>query len=314
MPRLQALLKDEHVQNLVTVPMIRGRVTRLNGVEPDIDELDPDGRWIMRGDRGFTFAAEPSGDTHIVEGKWWPADYAGPPLVSMEAEAGHALGLKVGDAITINVLGRSMEAKIANFRKVDWSTMAINFALVFSPNTLAGAPYQYLATVRVPPEREAALATAMGAAFPNITIIRISAVLAEVSALLAKVLAVISAAAGVTILCGLMVVAGATAAGFRQRLKETAILRAIGATSGDIRWAFLAEFLLLGAAVAVLALGAGTLGAWFIVTYWLEGHWAVGWSLALWVLAGVIITSVAFALVSYRTAMRQPVTAVLRIP
>ena len=314
MPTLQALLKAEHVQDFTSMPMIRGRVTQLNGVTPDIDTLDPDGRWIMRGDRGFTFAAEPAEDAHIVEGQWWPADYAGPPLVSMEAEAGHALGLKVGDAITINVLGRTMEVTVANFRRVDWSTMAINFALVFSPNTLAGAPYQYLATVRVPVEREAALATAMGAAFPNITIIRVSAVLAEVSALLAKVLAVISAAAGVTILCGLMVVAGATAAGFRQRLTETAILRAIGATSADIRWAFLAEFLLLGAAVAVLALGAGTLGAWFIVTYWLDGQWAVGWSLALWVLLGVIAAAIAFALVSYRTAMRQPVTAVLRIP
>jgi len=314
MPRLEALLDEAHVEDFNSMPMIRGRVTHLNGVEPEIDELDPDGRWIMRGDRGFTFAAEPPRDTHIVEGEWWPADYDGPPLVSIEAEAGYALGLKPGDKITINVLGRPIEVTVANFRKVDWSTMAINFALVFSPNTLAGAPYQYLATVRVPPAAEPALATKMGGAFPNITIIRVSAVLAEVSALLGKVMSVISAAAGVTILCGLLVVAGATAAGFRQRLKETAILRAIGATSRDIQWAFLAEFLALGAVVAVLALAAGTLGAWFIVTFWLEGTWSVGWHLAGWVLVGVIATAIAFAMVSYRHAMRQPVTAVLRIP
>ena len=314
MPKLQSLLDDATVQDFNSVPMIRGRVTHLNGVEPVIADLPEQGRWILRGDRGFTFSAAPPRDTHVVEGKWWPVDYDGPPLVSMEAESGHALGLKVGDSITINILGRPITATIANFRRVDWGTMAINFALVFSPGTLANAPYQYLATVSVPPQAESTLATKLGAAFPNLTIIRVSAVLAEVSALLGKVLAMISAAAGVTILCGLMVVAGAVAAGFRERLKETAILRAIGATSTDIRTAFLAEFLLLGAVVAALALGAGTLGAWFIVTYWLQGTWAMGWSLAIWVLLGVIAVSVLFALVSYRAAMRQPVTAVLRIP
>jgi putative ABC transport system permease protein len=166
----------------------------------------------------------------------------------------------------------------------------------------------------VPPERESALATALGTAFPNFTIVKVSAVMAEVGGLLSKVMAMISAGAGVTILCGLLVVAGATAAGFRQRRRESAIFRAVGATSADIQWAFLAEFLILGAVVAALALGLGTAGAWFVVTFWLQSTWHLGWALTGLVLLGVIAASILFALVSYRDAIGQPVMRVLRMP
>ena len=83
----------------------------------------------------------------VVDGEWWDADYRGPPLVSLEKKIADGLGLKLGDDIAVNVLGRDITAKIGNLRTVDWQRLGINFVLVFSPNTFAGAPHTHIATL-----------------------------------------------------------------------------------------------------------------------------------------------------------------------
>jgi hypothetical protein len=102
---------------------------------------------VLNGDRGLTYSQEvPEGST-VVAGKWWPADYAGEPLVSFEAETAKGLHLKIGDTVTVNILGRNVTARIANLRDVKWESLALNFVMVFLPNTLAGAPHNLPATI-----------------------------------------------------------------------------------------------------------------------------------------------------------------------
>ena len=129
------------------VPMMRGRIVAAKGIKAADLKPGEGSAWVLRGDRGITYTnAAPQG-SRLVAGAWWPADYAGPPLVSVESRTAKDLGLKLGDSVTVNVLGRNITARIANLRMVDWQSLGINFVLVFSPNTFAGAPHTDIATL-----------------------------------------------------------------------------------------------------------------------------------------------------------------------
>ncbi len=142
--------EQEPTGKLERVPMLRGRIVELNGVDVQKVEIPAEGGWVLRGDRGLTYEASQPENATLSEGDWWPENYAGEPLVSFAAEEGREIGLKLGDTITVNVLGRNVTARIANFREVKWETLGINFVMVFSPNTFAGAPHSWLATLVTP--------------------------------------------------------------------------------------------------------------------------------------------------------------------
>ena len=153
-------------------PMLRGRMVKLGDKPAEQVKAPPEAQWVLTGDRGLTYSAGvPEGST-VVAGKWWPADYAGEPLVSFEAEIAKGLGLKIGDTVTVNVLGRNITARIANLREVKWESLSLNFVMVFSPNTLAGAPHNLLATITLPKDAplaaEGRLAREIGRAFPAV--------------------------------------------------------------------------------------------------------------------------------------------------
>src|SRR5690606_39485376 len=109
-----------------------------------------EGAWVLRGDRGITYARNVPENSTLSQGEWWLDGYDGEPLVSFAAQEGRELGLKLGDTVTVNVLGRNITARIASFREVQWESLAINFVMVFSPNTFAGAPHSWLATLSDP--------------------------------------------------------------------------------------------------------------------------------------------------------------------
>ncbi len=135
------------------VPMMRGRFVELAGTPVAKVKASDKVAWALEGDRGVTFSAKPPEGSEVVAGDWWPADYAGPPLVSMEKEVADGLGVKVGDAVVVNVLGRDVTATVANLRKVNWRSFAINFVLVYSPNTFKGAPFSELVSAALPRAR-----------------------------------------------------------------------------------------------------------------------------------------------------------------
>jgi putative ABC transport system permease protein len=245
-------------------PMIRGRITALNGVPSADAKVAPDAKWALSGDRGITYSATPPPGTVITEGAWWPANYSGPTLISLDQSIAKGTGLKIGDSLTLNVLGRSFEGRIASLRKVDFTTGGQNFVLVLSPGLIDHAPHAFLATVRVTPEQENAMYMAVTDHFPNISTVRVKDAIQQVQGLLASLAQGVSAASLVTILAGLLVLAGAIAASSRARLYDATILKVLGATRARIALVYAIEYGVLGAATGLIALAAGTLAAWVI--------------------------------------------------
>lgn len=288
----KTVLKNEMPEGKTfEVPMLRGRILAFNGTEVSKLNVPSSGKWVLQGDRGITYAKAQPENSELLEGEWWPKDYAGEPLVSFSAEEGKELGLKLGDQVTVNVLGRSVTAKIANFRKVDWGTMSINFVMVFSPNTFKGAPHAWLATMTDPkatPAQEAATLKAITNAYPTITTVRVKDALDIVNGLVAQLATAIRAAATVALVSSVLVLAGALAAGNRARIHDAVVLKTLGATRKTLITAFSLEYLILGLATAVFALVSGALAAWFVVSQIMTLPWTF--------LPSVAITTVIIAL------------------
>jgi putative ABC transport system permease protein len=243
------------------VPMMRGRIVSLAGVPAEKVKAPEDIAWVLEGDRGITFSAGLPEGAKLAAGNWWPQDYAGPPLVSMERDVAKGLGLKIGDPMVVNVLGRDIEARIANLRTLEWSSLAINFVMVFSPDAFTGAPFNDLATLSLKqggtPREENAVVRAVAADFPGVTSLRVKDALDAVDGLVRKLLFAIRGASAVSLASAVLVLAGALAAGRRLRLYDAMVLKTLGARRSAILRIFLMEYALLGAIAALFGLIAG---------------------------------------------------------
>ena len=255
------------------VPMLRGRVVRIAGVPVREAKVAPGSEWVTQSDIGLSYAAESPPNAEITAGEWWATDYDGPPLVSLTEEVAHDFGLSLGDTLSINVLGREFTAEVASLRRVDWTAFDINFVVIFSPGVLEGAPQSHLATAHATPDAEPVLERAVTEHFANITAIPIRAIIKALDELMGRIGAAIQAVAGLTVAAGLLVLAGATAAGHERRVHDAVVFKVLGARRGDLLRAFLAEHILLGCAIAGLAIGIGTLAAWAFVTQVLDLQW-----------------------------------------
>lgn len=255
------------VSGIETAPMLRGIITEIDGRPAG------EGRshWALNGDRGVTYAAAPPPGTVITEGEWWPEDYAGPPLVSFAAEEGRELGLKLGDTLTLNILGRDIVATVASFREVRFETMGINFLMILDPASVAGAPHTHIATVYATPEAEGPLLRAEAEAYPNVTGIGVREAVGRASEALARVSAATRWAAAATLLTGIAVLIGAAAAGERARVYEAAVLKTLGASRARILASFALRAALAGAAAGVVALAAGAVAGWWVTTAVMDG-------------------------------------------
>jgi len=242
-------------------PMIRGRITALNGTPARDAKIENDAKWAVNGDRGITYAASPPPGTDITEGQWWPANYSGPTQISFDADLAKGMHLKLGDTLTLNVLGREMTGRITNLRNVNFASGRQNFVLILSPGIIDKAPHSFLATVRVDPHDENAVYRAITDKFPNVSAVRVKDAIAQVNTLLQELALGVRAASLLTIFAGLLVLAGAIAAGQRARLYDSTVLKVLGMTRGQIAGIYALEYGLLGLVTGVLALAAGTLAA-----------------------------------------------------
>ncbi len=247
------------------IPALRGSVTEFRGQR--VDELAelPEGAWVLRGDRGLTYSPVLPNGSELVSGKWWAADYKGPPLVSVEEEVAASLGLKIGDTLSVNVLGVEVQARVASTRTVSWDNFGLNYVLVFSPGTFDAAPHNMVATVAVGPEAEVELARSIPRAFPSASLIAVRDVVSQVTTLLTQMSQAIAAAASIAILAGIAVLIGAIAASRERRVYDSVILKLLGATRGQILGAQAMEYAVLAAILAVLALGLGLIAARYVV-------------------------------------------------
>ncbi|MCZ6483523.1 MAG: ABC transporter permease, partial [Alphaproteobacteria bacterium] len=255
------------------MPSLRARIVRINGIGVDRAEIAPTARWVVRGDRGLTYTATPPPYSRVVAGEWWPADYSGPPVISLDAHIARGFGVGVGDTLTFNLLGREITATIANLRRVDWISLALNFVVIFAPGTLEGAPQTHIATVKAAAGSEEAVRSAVTSRFANITAIHVRDALEAAAAILAAIATAGRATGAVALMVGTLVLAGAIAAGQRRRIYDAVVLKIVGARRGDILSAFVIEFAIVGLASAVLAGLLGCAAAYLILTHVMHTSW-----------------------------------------
>ncbi|MEH2473192.1 putative ABC transport system permease protein [Nitrobacteraceae bacterium AZCC 2161] len=314
--RFGAFLKQKAPQSTVEdVPMLRGRIISARGVKAEDLKPTSDAEWVLQSDRGLSYTNEVPRGSKVVEGQWWAPDYSGPPLVSFEKKLADGLGLKIGDEVVVNVLGRDISAKIGNMRSVDWQSLGINFVLVFSPNAFRGAPHTHIATLteaHADPSGDAGLVKAVADAFPMITSVRVREALDTIGTVVTNLVLAIRGASAVTLLSAILVLGGALAAGHRHRVYDAVILKTLGATRARLLGAYALEYLMIGFATAVFGVFAGSVAAWLIVTrlMTLSFIWQAG-SAAGVVLAALIVT-VGLGLAGTLVALNQKPASVLR--
>jgi putative ABC transport system permease protein len=301
---------------LTEVPMLRGRILGVKGVPADQVKVDPEQSWVLQSDRGITFTDTfPEGST-LTSGQWWPKDYSGPPLVSFEKRAADGLGLKVGDKVAVNVLGRTIEATIANLRTVEWESLGINFVMLFSPNTFRGAPHTILATLTFPDggdqKAEVELQRLVANEFPAVTTVRVKEALQTINALVADIAVAVRGASSVTLIASILVLAGALAAGHHNRVYDAVILKTLGATRMRLLFAYGAEYAILGLATAIFATAAGAVAAWFVVENVMNFRFQFEPAAAGLAALTAVVLTVALGLIGTWRALGQKPAPVLR--
>jgi len=294
---LKRVTEDPAVTEVESAPMLRGVVTRIN----DLPAREVAGdHWVVRGDRGITYAATPGEKTRITGGTFWPADYTGDPQISFATEEAEEMGLKLGDTMTVNILGRDVTGTITSFREVDFSNAGMGFVMTMNPTALAGAPHTHIATVYAPPEAEAAILRDVTKTWPNITAIRIREAVDRVTEALSAIATATAWAAAGTLITGFMVLIGAAAAGERARIYESAILKTLGATRGRILASFALRSALMGGAAGVVAVAAGGISGWAVMTFVMETDYRFEPLSALGIVTGgvlaTLLAGLAFAL------------------
>ncbi len=262
------------------VPSLRGRIMKVEGVPASQVKIASDVAWVLDSDRGLTYARTPPDNSKIVAGKWWPSDYRGPLLVSFDKRAADGMGIGVGSKITINVLGRDLEATIANLREIDWGTLGINFVIVLSPGIIEAAPHTHIATVQLPKalnstEVEERVLKAVGDGLPNVTAVRVKDALDTVAQVLGSIGAAAQAVTVLTLVIGTLVLSGAVIAGHHRRVYDAVVLKVLGATRRDVLGAFLLEYGLLGLATAAIAVVVGSIASWAVVTFLMRAEWVL---------------------------------------
>lgn len=284
---------DPQISRNDRAPMLRGVITQING--RPAQEVAGE-HWVLNGDRGVSYADARPANTTVTEGEWWPEGYNGPPQVSVSAEEGAELGLTLGDQLTVNILGRDIEAKVTSFREVDFSTAGMGFILVMNEAALAGAPHSWIATIYAEEAAEPAILRDIGRDFPNVTAISVREAITLVTDLLASIGAATSWGAAITLVTGFLVLIGAALSGERARSYEAAVLKSLGASRPRILASFALRAALMGAGAGLVALLAGILGAWAICHFVLETSYSVIWPNALAVVLGGLALNLAAGL------------------
>ncbi len=243
-------------------PLVRARMTDINGVSVKEREYPArDANWFVNREQNLSWAAELSDSNEVVAGEWWPADYDGPPRVSIEEEVSAETGITVGDQLSFEVAGQPLTAEVTSVRKINWDSFQPNFFLVFSPGALDDYPTTFIASTRVELDERDVL-TELVRQHPTISVIDLDSILRQVRSIIDKASLAVQAVFVFTLAAGIAVLFAAVQSTIDERRFESAMLRALGARKRIVFSGVMAEFAALGAAAGILAsAGASILAA-----------------------------------------------------
>ena len=304
-------LENHGARTTRVLPMIRGRLTRIN----DRAVEDPHGgrseESFATREQNLTWASELGPDNRIVAGHWWTAADIGKPLVSLASEFQEALGVKVGDQLTFDIAGETLQAKVASIRKVKWDTFQPNFFIVFVPGVLENTAGTYMTSAYFKPGASRSLAE-LAHRFPSVSIFDIDELLTQVRAVLDKATLAVQSVFVFTLFAGLTVLLAAVQASRDERRYESAMLRTLGASRGTVVQGVLAEFVTLGSLSGLLAAAGASVAAYFLTTHWLELRYT--FEISPWiegVLGGALLVA-AGGWLATRSVVNQPPLTTLR--
>jgi len=298
---------------LQSAPTLRARITRIKGEPVDRAQVAEHVRWTIDRDRGLTWQATPPPGTELLAGSWWPPDYVGPPLVSIEGEVARGYGVGVGDTLAFNVLGRTLEARIANIRReVNWAAGRLDFVFVLSPGVIDKAPHVRIAALELATSTAPQFLDRLARELPNATPIEVGSIARELGASLEKIALAIRIVAGITLLSGALVLAAALSAAHRRHVQQTVLLKILGAPRSQILRILLVEHLMLAGLAGVAAIVAGGLVAWAIVRFALGMEWSTAWAPPVLVLSLAMVLALSIGAASVWRLLARPAATVLR--
>lgn len=306
-PGLQDLLHGAGVQRLDWYPMIRGRLVAVNGRDVKPEDY-PDDRAQRLVDREFNLShdAELPGHNTVSAGRWVSEEFEG---LSVEEGLAKTLGLKLGDRLRFDVGGQLEEATITSLRRVDWASMRVNFFVMFPRAQMPDLPSTIIAAYRSPgPVMDKRIARD----YPNVTQVDVGATLAQVQGVIGQVSRAVEFLFAFALACGLVVLAAAVLASREQRLRDFAIMRALGAQSRMLAQVQRAELLAVGALAGGLAAAATAGVAWVLAREVFQFAWILPW----WLVPGGLLSGAVLAWAGgvwgLRGVLRAPVMATLR--
>lgn len=291
-------------------PFVTGRITAVRGQPVTAGKMGERGRRAFDNDIQMSAIGPEPQNAGITAGQWWPVSYAGPPLVALDQEAAEAEAIKVGDAITLSILGRDIEAKVAVLRKIETAGFGANFTVVLDPAALEGAVLRNVAVAKVSKVQEDAATRALGGAFPTVNVISVREQLEQASSLFDRLSLAIRAAAAVAGLAGVLVLAGAIAARARARTVEAAMLKVLGASRTQILSAYVLEYGAVGVIAGVAGVALGYLAAWPVVVRVFHAQWSVDWGgVAALVVGAALLAAVGGLLATLQALSHRPASA-----
>ena len=299
---------DGRIERYTSNPVLRSSSISINGGPPVAPgQLTRDISMFFGDEQPLTQADTLPGGNIIVQGKWWSADYDGPPLLSVSEQMATALLIKIGDRVTFEVAGDEIIAEVASVRRYDWQKGRINFPLVLSPHAFDEFPLAWFAFIRVVKGNEAAIEALLNERFPDLVYIPVDEALTSVLGLLSGFSNAVSIVGSVSVLSGLLVLGGAMASRRRQREEESVIVKVLGSTRSELVLSYLLEYGLVGAISAAIATGLGILGAWLFATRILETRFSIDPLLLLSVIgAAIVLTTTIGALTMWSALSVKP--------
>jgi putative ABC transport system permease protein len=308
---IASIFSENGIEEPEFVPMVRARMRTINDVDVKEREYPEGGEWMANREQNLSWAEEIAPSNELLEGEWWPADYAGDPLVSLEEEAAFELGVTIGDRISFVIAGQDIEATVASTRKVNWDSFRPNFFLVFSPGALDGYPATFISGIRVPDERKNALIQLVRK-HPTVSVIDIDSILLQIKGIIDKATLAVQAVFVFTLAAGIAVLFAAVQSTIDERRFESAMLRALGVRRRTVLSGVLTEFAALGFAAGLLASAGASILAAIVAVQLFELEYT--FNPALWVagLTGGIALVCVSGYAAARGAINAPPVDVLR--
>jgi putative ABC transport system permease protein len=289
---------------------VTGRITKVRGQPVDPRQVKQSERWAYDSDISMSAIGPQPEGAGIEGGRWWPANYAGPAQVAVDVDVARGEQIKVGDQITLSVLGADIDAKVAVLRKVDFGGFGASFPLVITPSAMAGANLRQVAIAKASKTQEASVIRELGHSFPTVNVISVREQLEAATDLFDRLALAVRGAAAVAALAGLLVLTGAIAARARARTREAAILKVLGASRGQILSAYVLEYGAVGVVAGAAGVALGYAAAWPVVVKVFHAKWSMDWSgVAALLAAAALVAGFGGLLAAFQALSKRPAPA-----